>query len=178
MDPFAADADEKYFRGSDALKSLIIFLCLWCSGILAHEGPAFPVLVNHSLKTGSVSVWADPDTGNGTYQLYIKPIHEGIESISVTSFPLREKGHQLTGTAQKLANTAGQQNYMAIVPFDSEETWESEFTVKQKDGTAEIVRVQVDVTPPGPSKWEFALYFLPFLLIGFIWGKAYFMKKI
>ncbi len=157
---------------------LIVFFLFFSSFSLAHEGPAFPVLVDKALKSFTVSVWADPDTGNGTYTLYFKPVNDVIESIAVESYPLRDKSHKITGVAEKLAESAGQLPFRAVVVFDTEETWESEFTVKQKDGTSEKVLVQVDVTPPGPSKWEFALYFLPFLLIGFVWGKAYLLKKI
>jgi hypothetical protein len=135
------------------------------------------VLVDKALKDLTVSVWADPDTGKGTFELYFKPVNDRIESIVVVSYPLREKSHKITAVAQKLAEVVGQQHYLSVTAFDTEETWESEFTVKLKDGTSEKVRVLVDVTPPGPSKWEFALYFLPFLLISFVWGKAYLLKK-
>lgn len=155
----------------------ILLLMIWIPSY-AHDGPAFPVLVDQPIKNFTVSIWADPDTGNGTYQIYAKPAQEGIQTISIESYPVRDKSHKSTGEAQKLADTAGQLQYTVSVPFDSEEAWESEFTVKQKDGTSEKVLVKVDVTPPGPSKWEFALYFLPFLLIGFVWGKAYLLKKI
>lgn len=162
------------------MKGLLICVLFFLSFsfLNAHEGPAFPVLVNKALKNFTLSIWADPDTGNGAFHLYFKPVNEEIESLTVVSYPLRKKSYQISTVAQKLVEKAGQQHYSAMVAFDSEEAWESEFSVKQKDGTLEKVRVQVDVTPPGPSKWEFALYFLPFLLIGFVWGKAYLLKKI
>ena len=35
----------------------------------------------------------------------------------------------------------------------------------------EIIEVDVDVTPPGPNRVEFLIYLLPFIGVGFLWGK-------
>jgi hypothetical protein len=156
-----------------------IFFCYFFLShqIFAHEGPAYPILVDKKISTGKVSIWADPDTGKGTFDIFIEGKTPLIKSVHLRSVPENDNAHVMETDAQLISTEGERQNFRAVLPFDRELVWKVEFVLKQNDGTENSTNLPVEVTPPGPNRLEFALYFLPFLLLGLIWIKVMFAKR-
>ena len=159
---------------------LISFSLLLSLSLSAHEGPAYPILVDHNFHQAKLSIWADPDTGAGTFSIYIageKSPNLNDYQIEVSATPTNDPSHRLTKLAILVEKNDQQSTYKVVLPFDRELMWNVEFHFKQNNLTIADVTEKVEVTPPGPNKWEFALYFLPFLLLGFIWLRVVIYKR-
>lgn len=160
------------------MKYIITLFCiLFSHRMFAHEGPAYPLLVDQLLKDSKVSIWADPDTGNGTFTFYLEGAGSSDFSIEIEARPKELSSPHLKVQARKAQAQDSKTTYSAQVPFDKSMMWNVEFFFKQKGITVNKIALEVEVTPPGPNKWEFALYFLPFLLVGFLWVKVVLAKR-
>lgn len=144
---------------------------------MAHDGPAFPILVDKSIGKIKLSIWADPDTFKGTFDLFLEGNSLSLYRIELTASPVNDSSHQLKVEALPLQNIGDLKNFRAILPFDREVMWNVQFSLKQSDGAENTIIIPISVTPPGPNKFEFALYFLPFLLAGLIWVRVTFAKR-
>lgn len=158
-----------------------IFSLLFTSGVLAHEGPAYPILVDRLVGSLKVSVWADPDTGSGTFDIYVEGnpalSHTGALSVTVSAKAADHQGPQLTGEAELIKSEPGRLSYRTVLAFDRDVMWNVEFLFKQNNRTEQSISLPVEVTPPGPNRWEFALFFLPFLIVGFIWVRVLLARR-
>ncbi len=155
-----------------------IFLGIFLSmSIWAHEGPAFPILVDRKIANFKLSIWADPDTGQGTFSLYLEGEKNPNLSIDLAASPVDDSGHTLKAAGQLVDEDQKRSTYKAILPFDRSLNWNVEFKLKENGTLISSFSLPLEVTPPGPNKLEFAVYLLPFLLVGFIWIRVVIAKK-
>ena len=138
--------------------------------MLAHEGPAFPILVDHTFNQNKISVWADPDTGNGTFFIY-------PEGPGISTFTYEIKAHLKNKTSHMLV-TKGSNTNLSL-PFDQDATWNITLNVYNKDSKVLLTSktLELEVTPPGPTQTEFVIYLIPFLIIGMFWLKISLVKR-
>ena len=155
-----------------------LFICLiisFCT--FGHEGPAYPILVDKKIATNKLSIWADPDTDKGSFSFFVEGAKNETYTIGLRSWPVNDKNHILVTSAYLESEGSERSTYSAILPFDQSIMWNVEFTVLQNGNKVTSFNLPLDVTPPGPSKLEFAIYFLPFLLVGFVWIKVMIAKR-
>lgn len=162
---------------------LVILLVTSLSSISlhAHEGPPFPIVVDHAFGDFKISVWADPDTGSGTFLFYPEGSVPSQESLlfELKATPKDQKEPILKSTALTAQMENGKKSYTATLPFPTEGVWDVTIQVKNKQNGDILTSttVPVEVTPPGPSQTEFAIYLVPFLLIGAIWIRVILYKR-
>ncbi len=153
---------------------------LFSFAIYAHEGPPFPILVDHTFGDSKLSVWADPDTENGTFLFYPEGAtsHETL-LFEIKATPKDKNEPILKSTALSAQLEQGKHSYSATLPFPTEGFWNVTIQVKNKQNGDILtnVTIPVEVTPPGPSKTEFAVYLVPFVLIGAIWIRVILFKR-
>lgn len=147
----------------------------------AHEGPPFAILVDHKFENHSLSIWADPDTKNGTFIFYLGN-NEAMGNdlaFEISAHPKNApspvlKSSHFTSTAENAKNA-----FTTSLPFPFTGIWEVNALVKNKKNAVILTNVKMDleVTPPGPSKAEALLYLLPFVIVGFIWVRVILYKK-
>lgn len=172
------------------MKKLILLIAFLLSSFsFAHEGPPFPILVDHVFGNSKISVWADPDTENGTFLIYpesqesqdSKDSKDSPESLifEVKATPKDQAEPILKSTALTSQIENGKASYTATLPFPTEGLWDVTIQVKNKQNGDILTSatIPVEVTPPGPSKTEFAVYLVPFLLIGAIWIRVILYKR-
>ena len=139
----------------------IVFLALAAS---AHEGPPFPVLVDRAAGPYTVSVWADPDVGTGTFFI----LAEGPEASSAELFVAPASGRLAEARWPAVREPARKGlRFVARPEFDAEESWRFRAVL----GGAEVSGA-VDVTAPDLGRAGLWLYLLPFLGVGGLWVKA------
>lgn len=160
------------------MKMLALFLFLITNSIAlkAHEGPPFPILVDKKINDGILTIWADPDTGEGTFYLYLEGAGGQESTIELIAKPQNIPSFELSTQAARIDATPKRSTYKAILPFDRPLMWKVEFRIKQNGNMVQSIILPVEVTPPGANKLEFAVYLLPFLMIGFIWVKIVMVK--
>ena len=162
-------------------KMFILFSLLVISEVFAHEGPPYPILVDQKFLTYKLSVWADPDTENGTFLFY--PEGENLKSdnyiYEVKATPQMGSKEILKGTSLQSVDEKGKFTYTATIPFSSEGMWNVEIKVKNKQNGDILLNqtIAVSVTPPGPNPMETLIYMIPFVLLGLIWIKVVIHKR-
>ncbi len=141
---------------------------------MAHEGPAYPIIVDHPFftnkLTAKLSVWADPDTYKGTFFFYLDNSKLSSALYQVEASPQNAPTHVL--------KVESSENIL-IVPFDQNLMWN--VTIKLLDPkNREILtskKVVLEVTPPGPNKTEFVIYLIPFVIVAAFWIKMTVVKR-
>lgn len=147
---------------------------------LAHDGPPFPILVDEAFGDRTLSVWADPDVGVGTFYLYLPEEKDGSASSDT---PIRLIVRPTDGRlpdAEHLAEPADEDApYQRIVyaDFDDRGMWNVRFILQDRDLPAELA-TEVDVTPPGTGKFAVLWFLTPFLLVAFLWAKAMHQRSV
>jgi hypothetical protein len=145
---------------------------------LAHDGPPFPILVDEPFGDRTLSVWADPDVGVGTFYLYLpEEEEEGAGRDDPIAVWVQPSDGRLP-EARHLAERADpQQPYQRIVhaDFDARGHWDVRF-VLETPSPAEIA-TDIDVTPPGAGRIDVLWFLAPFLLVAFLWAKAVLQRR-
>jgi len=140
----------------------------------AHIGPSYPIMQDRTIGTLTVSVWANPDVGTGSFFVVIdSPKGSSVPgdmkvqvSVQPVSGRLPEKSYD--AWHQNLRNRV---EFKALVPFDKEEMWRIRIRLASAEVTGET-QTDVPVTPALLGRWDLLLFLLPFLGIAALWLKA------
>jgi len=163
-------------------KILFITFILLTNQLFAHQGPPYPILINHPFLEYKLSLWADPDVGEGTFQLFLeggleqKKNELTIDLVATPVIQLKERNQNIIKLQSKaIFQKPDQLN--AILPFPTEGMWIVTFMIKHKEITLHDFSLEIEVTPPGPTKLEFLLYLFPFAAVAFIWIKIILKRR-
>jgi hypothetical protein len=140
----------------------------------AHLGPPYPIMQDRKAGPLTISVWANPDTGMGSFFVVIEPPNGGTVptdlKVQVAVQPVSGRLPEKTYDAwrEKLRDRV---EFKTDVPFDKEEEWRVRILLTSSQGGGEA-DTNVQVTPPGLGRWDLLLFALPFLGVGVLWFKA------
>ena len=144
-----------------------------------HDGPPFPLLVDQRVGPCVVSVWTDPDVGNGSFFIITTPPPGGTLpedlKVEIAVQPVSGRLAEVTYPAGREA-VRGQVQYKAVVQFDAQELWRVRIRLASAQGNGETVAT-VEATPPGFGRWDLLIYLSPFLAIGFLWLVAFVRRR-
>jgi hypothetical protein len=164
-----------------------VALTLLAAPAPAHDGPPYALIVDAAFAGRTLTLYADPDVGVGTFYFYFEPPE------SASALPIRIGARPADGrlpeafTAAEPAREKAPYQIIAEVPFDRRGAWSlrllAEAPADAGDGnppgasaaswTPRELRLDVDVTPPGSLGPVDILWFLsPFAAIAFLWIKA------
>lgn len=154
----------------------IVLLVLLSSSISsAHDGPPFAIVVDQRVGPCIISVWTDPDIGEGSFFVITQPLPNASIpndlTVQISVQPTSGRLQEATYTAVR-EDLSGQVQYKAMVKFDVQEKWRVRITLQSTQGTGEAVAF-VEPTPEGLGRWDLLIYLLPFLGIGFLWLRAF-----
>lgn len=152
----------------------LISVILLSFSVSAHEGPPYPILVDQPTEFGELSIWTDPDVGEGTFILWIDATKAKVQDFVAEMVSQSHKNRETPQAyaAQRdstLGNEQGRIAFVGKIPFDHEGKWQVEFLLKG-GGSQYAQTIDVDVTPPGPTQAEFFIYLVPFLVLGVLWA--------
>ena len=162
---------------------LIVFLSLVpVAPAAAHEGPPFPIVVDHQAGPYLISIWTDPDIGTGVVYVILEP-PKGVESLPPGEARVRVGVQPVSkrlpeafyeAEAQPVRHSA---RYFTEVKLDRGEMWRIRALVDGPQGGGEA-GAEVEATPDGTlGPGSLVLYLLPFLAVGFIWLKAILRRR-
>lgn len=145
----------------------------------AHRGPPFPILQNYKIGQLNVSVWSNPDVGNGLFYVLISPpkgsaIPRDLKvriAVQPLSRRLPEKAYDAV-----LVRGRSPAEYKAVIPFDKVEMWHIRVLLASAAVSGEA-DVNVRTMPAGLGRWDLLLYVLPFVLIALLWLRAVAAKR-
>jgi len=139
----------------------------------AHSGPPYPILVDEPFGDRTVSIWADPDVGVGTFYLYIPEEEDASPDDPTISVWVRPADGRLPEVRHDAVRADADQPYQRVIKseFDQRGLWFARFTI-EADGPVDTLEYDIDVTPPGTGGLELFWLLSPFLVIAFFWAKA------
>jgi hypothetical protein len=157
-----------------------IFIVLsFCPRTVAHDGPPFPIVMDQFVAPCVISVWTDPDIGQGSFFVVTQaPPNRSLPDDLVVKIAVQPKSGRLPEAtyAAVREDSGGQVQYKAMVNFDAQEIWQVRVILSSVHGSGETL-VFVEPTPDGLGRWDLLIYLLPFLAIGFIWLRAFLFKR-
>ncbi len=150
----------------------IIFAALVARPVRAHGGGPIPVLLGEQVGPYTLSVFADPDTGQGLILVEVaidgKPAPEET-TVTVRVWPEDDHAPATTYTAKREKPLLRQERFVVRVPFDAEGVWWVHLTVNGPAGKGET-RFPLTVTPPGlPISPTTLVCLVPFFALGALW---------
>jgi hypothetical protein len=159
--------------------ALVVLILALPRESLAHDGPPFPIVVDQRVGPCIISVWTDPDIGQGSFFVMIQPPPNGSvpNDLNVQLFaqPVSGRLPEASYRAER-EDLRGQLQYKTLVNFDVQEKWRIRIKLESAQGSGET-EAFVEPTPPGLGRWDLLLYLLPFLAVGFLWLRAFVTKR-
>jgi hypothetical protein len=154
--------------------AVTLFLLCGSTFALAHIGPPYPIMENRKVGPMTITVWSNPDVGNGSFFVIIDPppgsaVPSDIKvqvAVQPVSGRLPEKAYG--AWREKLKDRV---EFKTDVPFDKEETWRIRVLISSSQVNGET-DTNVEVTPALLGRWDLLVFLLPFLGVGFLWFKA------
>ena len=153
----------------------VVFLVLSFGSLaLAHDGPPFPIIVDQQVGPCVISVWTDPDIGQGSFFVITQGAPDDL-TVHLDVQPASGRLPEVTYGAVR-EDLRGQVQYKTMVNFDVQEQWRIRVRLSSSRGTGETVAF-VEPTPQGLGRWDLLLYLLPFLAVGFLWLRAFTTRR-
>src|SRR5205085_5700078 len=158
------------------MRTIVVILLVLClrSLAFAHNGPPFPIIVDQQVGPCIISVWTDPDIGQGSFFI----ITQGAPNELTVQLAVQPASGRLPEATYNAAreDLRGQVQYKTMVNFDVQEQWRVRVKLSSSKGVGETMAF-VEPTPQGFGRWDLLLYLLPFLAIGFLWLRAFATKR-
>ncbi len=166
-----------------------ILVGLNSSMVLAHSGPPFPILSDRVAGAYQVSIWADPDATDdrsaaGKFWVTMQPADRAIAGrtipagtrVDVIIRPLDRNGGEVSARAEPIKGEAARQ-FTALL-MDHEGPFAVRVTIDGALGRAEV-QASTDATYDlRPRPILIVVFVLPFLLVGFVWGKLLIKRRM
>jgi hypothetical protein len=164
----------------------VSFAALWPATLQAHSGPPFPIVSDKVVGRYEISVWTDPDStddrsAQGKFWVTLKPVTGKTRvpadtRVDVTIRPLDRAGAPQQGSALAVPQNDAQ-HFVALL-MDHEGPFGVHVTVDGVLGQAEVDASTDATYDLRPRPILTALFLMPFLLVGFIWGKLLLKRRM
>ena len=180
-------------------RSSVIAVPLWLCTVIAiavsptylhaHSGPPFPILSDRVAGAYVVSIWTDPDATDdqspaGKFWVMLQPAGRAPGGVTIpvgtrVEVAIRALDRQGTETSAPAEPVNGEvaRQYVALV-MDHEGPFGVRVSVSGPLGTA-VVDASADATYDlRPRPILMVLFVLPFVLVGFVWGKLLIRRRM
>ncbi|MCA9002560.1 MAG: hypothetical protein KDB61_11590 [Planctomycetes bacterium] len=150
----------------------------------AHEGPPYPICVDEEMGPITLSIWADPDVGEGTFYYYLDPPTDGVQVQAVAQFQGLPGGDpvdqvpiaEVRGTSH-VPNEPSAYQQIGTLPFEHRGDWQVTFRVQGEERPLGEIRLDIDVTPPGLGTLYLLWYAIPFFAAAAIWLRMFLASR-
>jgi len=153
------------------LARLVVSLWALCALALpasAHDGPPFLLIDEADFAGRTLTVYADPDVGTGTFYLYFAEGDDlaGLD-LALAAAPADGRLDEATVAVERSQGTP--YSMFAEFEFDRRGPWVLRIFSRGAGEPAELVH-PIDVTPPGSlGPIDVVWYLSPFATIAFFW---------
>jgi hypothetical protein len=181
-------------RKKGSVASVSLWLCAVIAialqaNLRAHSGPPFPIMSDRVAGAYQVSLWTDPDATDdrsaaGKFWVMLQPARQAADGrtipaatrVEVTIKALDRNDSEVSGRGQPINGDAARQ-FVALV-MDHEGPFGVQVTVDGPLGKADV-QASTDATYDlRPRPILIVLFVLPFLLVGFVWGKLLIRRRM
>ncbi|MCB9914283.1 MAG: hypothetical protein H6828_03915 [Planctomycetes bacterium] len=147
----------------------------------AHDGPPYPILVDEVLEGWTVSVWADPDVGTGTFYYYLDaPAGRTPAELLVEAHAEPADGTTPAVSGVSVAAEPSEPfQQIGTLEFHHRGTWPTRFVVSLPEEGRVLgeLAFDLDVTPPGLGVFNLIWFAFPFLALALLWLRALFLQR-
>ena len=181
-------SDFNFSPATFPLRTFFLVIAVSQAVASAHSGPPFPILSERVAGPYRISIWADPDATDdrsaaGQFWVMLQPARSDTAPaipagtrVEVAINPLDRPGAEQAGRAAPVNADAARQ-FVALL-MDHEGPFGVRVTVDGPLGAA-AVEASTDATYDlRPRPILLALFVLPFLLVGFVWGKLLVRRRM
>ena len=166
--------------------AIVVTVAATCSGdVLAHDGPPFPIVSDAAAGPYRVSIWTDPDTtdgdtAGGQFWVRLEPSRD-TETLpdrtraTVAIRPLDRPGPERREPATPVRGDVT--NQFAALVMDHEGRFAVRVTIDGPLGDAEVAAETSATYDLRPPPYLIAVYLLPFLLVGLLWGRLVIRRR-
>lgn len=169
-------------RLADLLCCLVGFLLLCSISALAHDHHAPParIITDEQVGPWTISVWAQQHMDTGRFFIKVRP-SSGTTVPTVPDDLKVEIGVQPASqnspeTFYAASRESPDGQYAADAPFDTEKSWQIRVRLQSSHGVNETT-TYISAAPPGFGQWQLLLYSLPFLSVGGLWLRVYWLRR-
>ncbi len=158
---------------------LVSFVCISClREVSAHSGPPFPIVSDQQAGAYKVAVWTDPDvtddqTAAGRFWVTVSPPAASVV-VSIAPMDGRGTGH----SARAEAVNGDLQRYFVALRMDHEGRFGVHVAIDGAAGKAGVDAYTDATYDLRPRPILTVLFVLPFLLVGFVWGKLLMKRRM
>jgi hypothetical protein len=153
------------------LLSRLACAALLASPAAAHDGPPYPIFVDEAVGDWTLSVWADPDVGTGTFYYYVTaPAGHAADELTVEAIAVPADATTAEVTGESVRAEPGEPfQLIGTLAFDHRGTWHTRFVVRAGGALRGELACDLAVTPPGLGTFDLLWFSFPFLVIGGLW---------
>jgi len=169
-------------RPGQLLCCLVSFLLLCSTSALAHDHHAPParVITDEQVGPWIISVWAQQHMDTGMFFVKVRP----SSGTTVPTLPddltveigVQPASHNSPETFYAASRETPDGQYAAEAPFDGEKSWQIRVRLQSSRGVNETT-TYIGAAPPGSGTWQFLLYSFPFLSMGGLWLRVYWLRR-
>lgn len=166
------------------LYGLLSFVLLFSPSALAHDHHAPPVRIITDAHAGpwTVSVWAQQHMDTGRFFVQVHPSSGAALPPDLKMNDLKvEIGVQPANqnspmTFYPASPDSPDGQYRADLPFDTQQPGQVNVRLQSSHGVHEIT-AYLGTPPAGLGEWQLLLYSLPFLSVGGLWLRLYWLRR-
>ena len=158
---------------------VLSFLLLCGLSALAHDhhGPPARIINDEQVGPWTISVWAQQHMDTGRFFVQVRPssgttVPDDLK-VEIGVQPASQSSPVIFYPASR-ESPDGQ--YTAEAPFDAEHSWQVRVRLKSARGINETT-TYLGASPPGFGQWQLLLYSVPFLSMGALWFRVYWLRR-
>jgi hypothetical protein len=171
---------------SGQLLCLASFLLLCNMSALAHDHHAPParIITDEQVGPWTISVWAQQHMDTGKFFVQVRPASGRTAGTTVPTLPddlkveigVQPANQNSPETFYPASRDSEDEQYEAEAPFDSEKSWQIRVRLQSSRGFNETT-TYINASPPLSGQWQFLLYSFPFLSMGGLWLRVYWLRR-
>ena len=166
-------------RLAQFLCCLVSFWLLCSTSALTHDHHAPParIITDEQVGPWTISVWAQQHMDTGRFFVRVRTssgttVPDDLK-VEIGIQPASQNSPEIFYPADRESPDA---QYEAEGPFDAEKSWQIRVRLQSSRGVNETT-TYIGASPPGSGQWQFLLYSLPFLSVGGLWLRVYWLRR-
>jgi hypothetical protein len=158
----------------------LVSLVLLCSiSALAHDHHAPParIIADEQVGPWTISVWAQQHMDTGRFFVKVRPssrttVPDNLK-VEIGVQPANQNSPE---TFYPASHDSADGQYIAEAPFDGAKSWQVRVRLQSSRSVNETT-TYINASPPLSGQWQLLLYSLPFLSVGALWLRVYWLRR-
>jgi hypothetical protein len=158
---------------------LVSSLLLFSPNALAHDhhGPPARIIADAQVGPWTISAWIQQHMDTGRFFVKVRSSSGTTEPDDLkVEIGVQPAGQNSPVIFYPASSESPDGQYRAELPFDTEQSWQVTVRLQSSRGVNEIT-TYIGPSAPGSGQWQFLLYSVPFLSVGGLWLRVYWLRR-